>query len=108
LEDADLRTPGSAQFPDGPALSRPGDPTLQDMLMAETLSLFTELGPARFSRLLDAIADNEIFSRADDGRLRSRPLQPHCSGKIRRRRVAREAQPSRFSWRKLAAATRTP
>jgi hypothetical protein len=98
----------SAPFADGHALSRPGDPTLQQMLVAATLSLFTELGPARLSRLLDAIAGDERFSRADDGRLRSWRLQPHGSGKIRRRQVARGAQQFRFSWRKLGAATRTP
>ena len=103
-----MRRPSSPPFADGQALSRPRDPTLQEMLVAATLSLFTELGPARFSRLLDAIADNELFSRADDGRLRGWRLQPHRLRKIRRRRVARGAQQFRFSWRKLGAATRTP
>jgi hypothetical protein len=36
-----------------------GDPTLLQMVGAATLSLFTGLGPGRFARLLDALADCE-------------------------------------------------
>lgn len=38
-----------------------GDPTMLQMFVAATLGLFTELGPGRFSRLLDAIAECEYF-----------------------------------------------
>ena len=31
------------------------------MFVAVTLSLFTELGPSRFSQLLDAIAECDLF-----------------------------------------------
>jgi hypothetical protein len=44
---------------DGPAQS--GEPTLLPMLVAATLGFLNALGPARLSRLLDAVAEGELF-----------------------------------------------
>ncbi len=38
-----------------------GEPTLFQMVAAATLGLFAELGPNRFTRLLDALAECEQF-----------------------------------------------
>jgi hypothetical protein len=107
-----MRRPGSPSSADRRTLAQPTEPTVLQMLVAATLSLFIELGPARFSKLLDAILESEhfpIFPRAEGGRLRGWRRQPHLySVKIRRRQVAHRAQQFRFSWRKLGAATRTP
>ncbi len=37
------------------------DPMLVPMIIAAVLSVFTEFGSQRFSRLLDAIAESEYF-----------------------------------------------
>ena len=42
-------------------VSRPASRTLFQMVAAATLGLFAELGPNRFTRLLDALAECEQF-----------------------------------------------
>jgi hypothetical protein len=38
-----------------------GEPMLMPMIIAAMLSIFTEFGSQRFSRLLDTIAETEYF-----------------------------------------------
>jgi hypothetical protein len=56
-----MRTFDFPSVQDPQTAARADEPSLVQLVSAATLGLFTELGPSRFTRLLDALAECEQF-----------------------------------------------